>query len=784
MRGIFFLLGIFPLFLFSYPAILSAQEPLAAPLTPEPESGAPFISFPLVLDWEDVPEAQSYRYELTGYDAWLQERTQQERDAWIQEWTAKGIKDWMEDGAQNGFLVTQSQSNPPFDSSILKFLEPWHPSSWYQNPNHCDKNGDGECTDEEIRTFIKEKQKHLWHVKSCEDAEGTICGSWGEVWDFTYLLGPAVLKTPAVDSPSPSIPITLDWDDVLGANSYDLITHPCPPWGVQDFAIDCYSLPILPQQETLLSEYEDDVCLFTRNSQYWWGVASCLDTQASFCTHPDDFPFQSFYTSASAPPLSAPNGPTLLEPLRGDTPPVDPAKPETIPSVSKSDTLRWNGDMCAYFYRINIFNEVGTRITKDNCLFSGSACTIEIGDETLSIGDIEILWDQPEDLNKTYSWSVTPCWGSMAPAPDSPPNYDCTNTTDSIGWYFHTAGKPPTLLTPAHNSSTKIPAVLTWERVEGAASYRYELSRDGLVQGDGSFQNKLAIADTPVLSAQATLEYAAGVIEPNTQYWWHVKTCVDEEGNVCGPWSDVFQFATFPLNAPATPSNPLDKGTTSLPGSLSWVPDPGANYYTYQVQYASLGAGETLEGCDTKAGGWLIPPKKVGKTPVAPQPSFYFSEQCLGEYRWQVASCLDKECLVQEPANLDTAPRWTFTAVEQAASGQGLVPCGRTANDPHTPYNEREACQLKHVGFLLQNLLDFILWKVSLFILLILAVITGATSYFSLGGPNALARIKTVFRSFFAGFLILMFAWMFVNTVLVLFGFQFEFFGTWWELSF
>ncbi|MDP4007109.1 MAG: hypothetical protein Q8P55_00740, partial [bacterium] len=74
--------------------------------------------------------------------------------------------------------------------------------------------------------------------------------------------------------------------------------------------------------------------------------------------------------------------------------------------------------------------------------------------------------------------------------------------------------------------------------------------------------------------------------------------------------------------------------------------------------------------------------------------------------------------------------------------------------------------------------------RVSLFVLLLLAVITGATSYFSLGGPNALARIKTVFRSFFVGFLVLVFAWTFVNIILMLFGFQFEFFGKWWEISF
>ena len=53
---------------------------LKAPITPTPASGAPFIAFPLQLDWEDVPQAQSYRYELIGYADWLQKKPQQEKD--------------------------------------------------------------------------------------------------------------------------------------------------------------------------------------------------------------------------------------------------------------------------------------------------------------------------------------------------------------------------------------------------------------------------------------------------------------------------------------------------------------------------------------------------------------------------------------------------------------------------------------------------------------------------------------------------------------------------------
>jgi PKD repeat protein len=730
-----------------------ATVSLGAPITPEPESGAPFISFPLQLDWEDIQHAQSYRYELIGYQ---------------------------ENEAPKEFLVIQSQSDP-FSPDVVKFLEPQHPSPWYQDEcNKLDGDPDTECTDGDLRTFVKQQQKHLWHVKSCEDAGGTICGPWSAVWDFTYLLGPAVLNDPAADA-NLSIPITLDWEDVPGANSYDLITLPCPPWGVQDPDTDCYSLPVSPEATVAPSEYDDNECLFTRSSEYAWGVASCLDAQASFCTHPDDLTLQFFYTTASAPPLSAPDGPILLEPFaKEDTPPTNPAIPENIPPASKNTTLRWNGDVCAYFYRINVFDEAGVRITEDDCLFSGSACTKEIGGETLLLEAVERLWDQPGDLDKTYSWSVTPCWSSMGPS--FTPTPDCTNTTDSTKWYFHTTGKPPTLLAPANNSSTKIPVALAWEPVGGAESYRYEILKDGIT-----------IIDKFVTGARAQLAYEKDVMEPGETYSWRVKTCVDydaekKEAKVCGPWSETFTFSTFPLQIPDTP-NPPDGGSIPLDQQVSWKIVAAANAYAYHLEYACRDEKENKKECvayGAKACPDTSAPQTVEDNKVTTHNSFELP-YCMGQYEWKTLSCLDDRC--EGPPETKTTwsndgVGWKLSALQPLSAGAGLVPCGRLSNNDATPYDETEKCELKHVGLLLQNLLDFILWKVSLFILLVLAVITGATSYFSLGGPNALARIKTVFKSFFVGFLILMFAWMFVNIILMLFGFQFEFFGTWWELSF
>ncbi len=386
------------------------------------------------------------------------------------------------------------------------------------------------------------------------------------------------------------------------------------------------------------------------------------------------------------------------------------------------------------------------------------------------------LWNEPSDLGKEYTWSLEPCWRVKN-------DIDCEIGVASEVWRFRTiGGTPPLLESPGNGEFLKVPGELAWQHIDGVGSYLVQTAEDE------DFTQKLLNKETMGPSFTLSLED----FEIGNQYWWRVKTCADEKGEVCGTaWSEERMFRTYPLR-PVTEPEPADETKFSLPGTLRWQPDDGASYYQYQVRYTSLKYGvddngndilEERPACTSRASETdTLIPDPGGMSPITSQPSFFLAEHCRGEYEWLVVSCADRDCNVKaaSPATL-----WKFTAVKQTSEeSSGLVPCGKTIDHTNTPYDETEPCQLKHAGFLLQNLLDFILWKVSLFVLLILAVITGATSYFSLGGPNALVRIKTVFRSFFAGFLILMFAWMFVNIVLMLFGFQFEFFGTWWALSF
>lgn len=518
----------------------------------------------------------------------------------------------------------------------------------------------------------------------------------------------------------------------------------------------------------LLSEFEDDLCFFTAETEYAWTVGSCLDESAEFCTDRELTMNQmnQFITPLpySMPTLDAQNlpiGPIIDK----EHPPTDPA--EFIPTVSKKDILEWNDADCAFLYQVKVYDSTGDLINGGDCQFGEGDCTTRVGTTTFSMADIENLWD---DLDRIYSWSVTPCWRSAYTGPLNP-TARCVNTEESEPlWYFKTTGAAPNLEKPENGETVKIPFILSWEDM-GGASYVYELS-----------SSSLGTKTATIIGTTTEVLYEIGLVEPGIEdYSWKVKTCVNPDGTECGVWSNEQAFATYQLNPPSNPENPAHNEELFLPNTLSWQEDPGANYYQYKLANISIDPKETFKGCAEKRGTQIIPPMGVGDAPITSNPSFYFNEICRGEYEWAVRSCIDKDCATAT----NWSDEWIFSASEtQCPKEPGLVPCERRCSNADTPYDERESCEVKHLGFMLQNILDFVLWRLSMLVLIVLAVITAASSYFSFGNPNTIANIRTVFRSFLVGFLLLLTAWVIVNVIMGVFGFQIEFFGKWWELPF
>lgn len=586
--------------------------------------------------------------------------------------------------------------------------------------------------------------KYFWHVKSCANIYGapgidseTECSNYGPDWTFTFLLPP-----PSSSSFSPSynardvlLPVTLDWEDVVGAKSYELLAAPCPIW-LEKEDERCFELPITSQSG---SQYTDEVCFFMRNQNYYWQVASCVDENSEYCGPVSQGSY--FQTAGGFFPLSVP---ILIEP--GFSPEIS----EEIPIVSPDDFLRWTVSDCVYGYKLVIKKR-------------GATVKTIIGDQseqTINLGEIKELWDREEDLNQIYTWQVFSCWDEYG---------SCQDTGSEI-WKFQTIGAPPRVLEPDNDSLVKIPFTLSWERIEGASSSYYQIAKDE--------DFKSIVKEEGVQASQVSIEYQEGEFMPDTAYWWRVKTCVDAQAKVCGEWSASYSFRTYPLSPPTNPK----PSEGFLPATLTWDPAPGANFYQYKIAYAKMAEGETLEGCSEKEGRQIIPVE--GKeAPITKTPKILLIEECLGDYQWRVRSCLDKDCKIA--TDWAESPVWVFTAKEPPPPPfAGILPCGRKSDISSTPYNERESCQLKHLGFIVQNVLDFLLWRLGLIVLGILAVVSGVISYLFLGGPNTLTRIRSIWKAAGMGYGIMLLAWFLINLFLAFIGFQVEFFGRWWELPF
>ena len=211
------------------------------------------------------------------------------------------------------------------------------------------------------------------------------------------------------------------------------------------------------------------------------------------------------------------------------------------------------------------------------------------------------------------------------------------------------------------------------------------------------------------------------------------------------------------LTHPVEEDSPVWKGQVKFEWESTSSP-----YYRYSID---LPTGEQLS--DT-----------IGNTSVTIR-SLAIAEG----YRWRVSSCDAKGDTSCGP--LSSTHTFSVVAPPKEAVG-GIVPCDRLYDDTYTTPNidESAPCGLSHTILLVKNILDFLLWQIGALAILIMAVFTGAFTYFSLGRPEILLRIKNVWKSVLVGHLLALFAWAIVNVILRVFGFNVALFGNWWELAF
>ncbi len=153
----------------------------------------------------------------------------------------------------------------------------------------------------------------------------------------------------------------------------------------------------------------------------------------------------------------------------------------------------------------------------------------------------------------------------------------------------------------------------------------------------------------------------------------------------------------------------------------------------------------------------------------------------LGSHSWAVSSCNNSQ-------GTDCGT-WSSTesfTIESAPDKllKGLVPCGRKYDKPQTDIIESKPCQFTDIFVLVKYVLDFVLWRIGPFVLALLILAAGVIIYFNVASPDINVRIKSILKSTITGYLIILLAWLAVNAVLTILGYETTIFGRWWELNF
>ena len=116
----------------------------------------------------------------------------------------------------------------------------------------------------------------------------------------------------------------------------------------------------------------------------------------------------------------------------------------------------------------------------------------------------------------------------------------------------------------------------------------------------------------------------------------------------------------------------------------------------------------------------------------------------------------------------------------------GLVPCGRSCDDPTTDdICECEPCTLCDFFVMIDKIIDFLLFYIVPPLAGLMIAIGGGMYVFAFGRSEMISRAKKLFTAVVIGLIIIYGAWVIVNTFLIAIGAaQWQGFGQgWWIIE-
>jgi hypothetical protein len=602
--------------------------------------------------------------------------------------------------------------------------------------------------------FRTESKKIVWHVRACCNKDGTNCGPW-TTWDFSTDTSPEPISPKDPDWNGPKALMDQNFKGLQvkwckswvtrkipfgWAKSYRLMvtsdeqgqdTQYCHPLLVsdkrcrdEDILKDIVSSVDLAKTGEVTTAYpiqgRNDLALFTRDRLYAWKMKTCFDESASECSNYG----QTWKFSTLRNPQDPIGIPAAVSPKD------DPSGQDL---ASLPLTLTWSipDGANSFIYQATFF--AGQRNTTESSVPNKDAGPAEKG-----------TFDAPNLKPDTqYKWRVKAC-----------SKFDSTDCDEWSKWFtLRTTGRSPKEESLA--VMTGIPATFVWEAVPGAKSYRFSLFKSG-------GETKEVVLNDPQLLKDPKYTVGYPDIDQEQSYTWKVQTCTHEDGTVCGQWSKESSFTAVPLLSPANvkPQEGSVVYSDQMTQDLSWEAVKDAAAYRYTLE---LAVSNEKEECAQD---------KIEKTVSVT--NALESLRCLGSYRLAVQACADSDCKSLGP---ESATQFTLDQRVPASKG-ALSICGAGYDNPDTSWNERESCQPKHLALFIKVVLDFLLFRLAVILLPILALITGLIFYSSFKTPEIWEKVKKMWKAIGIGYALLIFAWTIVGIVLQIAGFS----GLWWKI--
>ncbi|MDE5690625.1 MAG: hypothetical protein K2I13_00155, partial [Alistipes sp.] len=230
------------------------------------------------------------------------------------------------------------------------------------------------------------------------------------------------------------------------------------------------------------------------------------------------------------------------DPMNGNTPLAAPAP--VVAVEGNTATVRWSAVENAHQYGWELKTDASESVESGTVFAAAYSFTME--EETIYSFRV-MAKARPNSEYKDSEWSeYVTASSNMLPAPK--PAVDEKTLTDTS-------------------------ATLAWEAVEGAGSYKYQLTdRSGEIVEEGS---------------ETALSVTFDELTEGTEYRFRAMTVSKETGKTDSPWSAYVSFKTRAHEQLRTPAAVI-KNRTAVSAEISWAAVTGAKKYAYKLYEATV----------------------------------------------------------------------------------------------------------------------------------------------------------------------------------------------------